>query len=253
MDKGEHMKKINIFIAKRDRDEHLKICLHYLNLANESKKYDVEVHVIDDGFVLEKQNIYDNIRVLYYRLSDKPLFFNKAKLLNFGFERARKDFDWFSIVDVDMIYSSKWLDILNFKINQENYDYVVSHGWKLKEKTQEEVNKLLPFEQLLLLGKEEFAVGPSQVTITKKGYGRIQQYFPGPLYNEKFIGWGGEDSVLSSISRKLKKEKRINKLELPQIWLHQWHKENMGEGNPCYQNNFNLWEKLDTEIRSKKL
>jgi len=93
------MKKVNIFIAKRQRGEQLPICLHYLNLCNQNKKYNVIVYITEDcAYNAIKLPEYKNITIEYLFYPIDGLF-NKSKLLNYGLAKARQDFDWFSIID----------------------------------------------------------------------------------------------------------------------------------------------------------
>ena len=111
------MKKANVIIANRGRDEHLNICLKHLNLANVQDKYDVTVYVVyDDVHTIEQlvNNKYSHINVI--RLF-KPVLsdeFNKAALLNYGLKVmrqnfSREDFSFVSIVDAGNFVFHKYL------------------------------------------------------------------------------------------------------------------------------------------------
>lgn len=246
------MKCVNVYIARRGRREHLENCLYYLNQANSKVRYDVVVFICSDD-PIDVVGDFPNLRMVWTYAPSKVAEFNKARLLNdcvsLGNQSARK-YDWVSIVDLDMIYPENWFTMVEQQMLM-GVDYLVCHGWKLGDGTQNDVNKHPSFEALLQLPKEEFSVGPSQVSISQKGYQIIQQYFPGNLYREEFLGWGGEDSVLSSISRKLSIEKRLQKAELNGIWLHQYHEF---KGNhPTYPANYTLYKKINSEIMSKTL
>jgi hypothetical protein len=248
---------INILIAKRDRLEHILNCLRFLNYANEKKEFDVNVYVCEDtedcnSIIAPWKNIdqFSNLNIISVYLKNTGVF-NKAKLLNTGIRNfINKPFDWFSVIDCDMLYPPDFFNTIKLSISQGN-DYIVCHGWKLKEGTQVQVNNAKLFDSIRNLPKEEFIVGPSQVSISYKCYQIIQEYFPGNLYNEEFTGWGGEDSLLSSVSRKLFLEKKIKKVEINGKWIHQWH-EFMGN-HPYYEQNNSLFKKLHAEIMNKNL
>lgn len=75
------MKKLAIIVPERDRAEHMKIFVPFMQ------------------DLLDKENI--DYRILIVTQDDnKP--FNRAKLLNIGFDLA-KDCDWFAFHDIDML------------------------------------------------------------------------------------------------------------------------------------------------------
>ena len=243
---------VKVVIAKRNRLEHTLNCLRFLDYANEHKYFDVNVCVCDDTYSEFLTNDYSfaNLSVTKIHLKNEGAF-NKSQLLNEGIKNSTSGtFDYMMIVDCDMIYSPTTFSVVNNLISQ-GYDYVVCHGWKLGEGTQNLVNSANSFDDVYKLPKEEFNVGPSQVSISNKGYQIIQQYFPGKLYREEFAGWGGEDSVLSSVSRKLALDGKLRKTEVSNVWLHQYHEFN---GNhPLYKSNLQLFKQIDAMIMHKNL
>jgi len=75
------MKKLAIIVPERDRAEHMKIFVPFMQ------------------DLLDKENI--DYKILIVTQDDtKP--FNRAKLLNIGFDLA-KDCDWFAFHDIDML------------------------------------------------------------------------------------------------------------------------------------------------------
>jgi hypothetical protein len=246
--------RVNVYIAKRGRDEHLKNCLHYLNEANRERRYLVTVFITEDRSCPSGAfpcSIYNHLSV-WWSICNIGGAFNKSKLLNKCIEDGNQlEYDWFSICDLDMIYPPNWFHLVEQEI-KTGVDYLVCHGWKLGEETQESVSQSKAFEELLLLSKVEFPVGPSQVSMTSRCLRLLLNTFGSPLYDESFIGWGGEDSILSSMSRKLYSEGRIIKRELPGVWLHQYHEEKKG-GHPDYRKNFEHYQQRNAEIEVWKL
>jgi len=248
------VKQVNIYIAKRDREEQFLNCLHYLNEANKNNKYMVTVIVAEDVDKLSYRSIsFPNIEVKFLEFISTGLF-NKSKLLNACIECGDKlDYEWFQICDLDMLYSPDYFDMVGSLIGN-GADYIVCLGWKLLEGSDYLVQKHLPFNVILETNlKSEFIDGPSQIAVTRKGHNIIKKYFPESLYNAEFLGWGGEDSVLSSKSRILEIRGKLNKVKLRKIWIHQWHVEKKGEGNPHYAENLALYNKLNAEIMSKNI
>lgn len=228
-------KKFNIVIAKRDRDEYLKLCLHYLNIA--AQGYDVEVTIsCDDMSNLMEFNTFNfrfsNLNILWLS-NEKINNFCKSKLLNKALLNMRYDFDYVSIVDIDMIYRK---DFFSFLLKHMSDDlYLISHGYKLEQKSF----KKLYFDTLLnidwqnignLIDKNlqhegaSLTTYPSQITLSKKLYVKLVDILnTGDLYDENFIGWGGEDSYLSFFSSYCEKLGILKKQCMADIWYHIWH------------------------------
>lgn len=76
------MERLAIIVPYRDRKEHLKKFVPYMEkyLSDDEIEYSI--------FIIEQAD-------------DKP--FNRAKLLNIGFKETEKDFDYFAFHDVDML------------------------------------------------------------------------------------------------------------------------------------------------------
>ncbi len=225
------MKKANVIIANRGRDEHLNICLKHLNLANVQDKYDVTVYVVyDDVHTIEQlvNNKYSHINVI--RLF-KPVLsdeFNKAALLNYGLKVmrqnfSREDFSFVSIVDADMIYSELFFDTIASKAIEK--EYIVCHG----RNHDYSVNR-----------------GPSQITLTSKLYYLFLEIYGENLYDEAFIGYGAEDSELSFKANDMRDVGLLRKISLPNMWVHMYHeKRTINEKNIEL---FNIKRELNKEI-----
>jgi hypothetical protein len=233
---------VNIIIAKRDRTEQLLTCLYYLNLANADKRFNVEVYIAEDTeFCVPIKLSYEYIKVFNYNVERKNNLFNKSRLFNYAISQARKNFDWMSIVDIDMVYSDKFFYEILCLINSE-YNYIVSHGYKLAQAETEFIMRTRPnISDIKRYPKEEFIVGPSQITITKPVLDLFIDLFGPKFYDEYYEGWGAEDSDHSFKSMMLYAKKKIKKADLNKQWYHLWHTSayvNQGQ----YEKNFKYFQ-----------
>lgn len=242
------MKKFNIIIAKRERDEYLRWCLHFLNKANREKKHDVNIYVIDDSQIVPREDDnYNNVKVFryYWRVSND---FNKSSLLNYGLKIMRHDFDYVSIVDVDIVYSSEFFDKIASRVD-DNIWYV-SSGYKLTAEAMYEDFNVINWQDLSrytdnsLIEENIRQLYPSQITLSVLLYYKILLIMKWKnLYNDKFIGWGGEDSVLSSLSSDLQRKGILKKIYDQNMWLHLYHKK-LNNNAKQYEKNKILFHEL---------
>lgn len=214
--------RVNIIIAKRDRHEHLKMCLHYLNNCCADKSFRVSVYVVDDSVNGITYTPYPNFNLVYLPYPNSGIF-NKSKLINYALSKM-DDFDWFSLVDVDMIYAADFLSRIQKKITL-NYEYIVSHGYKMGKTLSEYTAANLPPIEYITSASDitEFRVGPSQITMTKRTYQRFLDVFGSPLYDEFYEGWGAEDSDISVKSVLLRSRHMLLKDEVYNLWYHIFH------------------------------
>jgi len=217
------MRTINILIPKRGRIEYLKVCLHYLNTANADRKYDIIVYVVDDTETGYPLPVYDNIQVQQEYLKGDG-WFNKSKLLNYGLSKARYDFDHISVVDADMCYTTNFFGAVSASFDN-GADYIVSHGYKLTEASSKHVYSLPAIGEIDNYEKEEFKVGPSQISMNRKCLDALKTYFGDKLYDEAYSGWGGEDSDLSLKSKILDRLGKIKKISINSMWYHLYHQQ----------------------------
>jgi hypothetical protein len=229
-------KNINVIVAKHERDDYLAVCLHYLNIANKSRRYNVDVYIVDDrgrrnNLCLENIDIH----TLYLPILDKH--FNKAKLLNYGLETMNSGFDWLSIIDVDMIYHTRFFETIDTYMT--NRAYIICSGMYLDPKQTEEYKNLLIKQPYYSNGTYP---GASQISMSKQVYELFQKIYGEKLYCEDFIGWGGEDSDVSLRALDLKTLGLIDRIKIKDMWMHMNHDKR--EENSEF--NYLLFEKRRT-------
>ena len=136
-------KKLSIIIPYRDREEHLKIFLKIIKRKINVPNYDV--------LIVEQDN-------------EKP--FNRAKLLNIGFDLKKDESDYFCFHDVDMIPE------------EADYSYVEqpTHG----------ISGIKPYGYGLSSNSYYGGVN----FFNKEDFIKINGY------SNEFWGWGGEDNDL---------------------------------------------------------
>jgi|PlaIllAssembly_1097288.scaffolds.fasta_scaffold153897_3 hypothetical protein len=233
--------KGNVLIAKRGRDSYLRTCLHYLNKANSSNKYDIQITVIDDSDYLPNDTKLDHISVNYIQFKTGSRFFNKAKLLNVGLRKMRPDFDWVSVVDIDMVYAPSFFD--SVCIDRPGCPYIISTGYKLDDiSTAVVMTTHTSFEEILpLVTGEPFTNAPSQITLARSTINLLSRIFDSDkIFCEEFEGWGGEDSEMSFKARELAKHQLITKYHIPNMWYHLWHEDSRDETQ--FQKNLEIFE-----------
>lgn len=142
------MKKLGIVVPYRDREEHLKVFIPYMN-----------------NFLNQQQIPY---KIVVVEQLDK-LSFNRAKLMNIGYDFLKDDYDYFCFHDVDHIPEDgadySWVDTpthLSQYVSQFNY--------------------ILPYPNMFggvsMFNKKDF--------IKVNGFSNIMW------------GWGGEDDEMRS-------------------------------------------------------
>jgi hypothetical protein len=143
-------KKLSIVIPYRNREEHLKIFLKIIKRKINVSNYDI--------LIVEQDN-------------QKP--FNRAKLLNIGFDLKKDESDYFCFHDVDMIPE------------EADYSYVEqpTHGLHAIKHLGYRLSTHSYYGGVNYFNKEDF--------IKINGY------------SNEFWGWGGEDNdILSRVKSK---------------------------------------------------
>jgi tetratricopeptide (TPR) repeat protein len=244
--------KFNIIIAKRDRTEHLFTCLHYLNLSNAEQFHDVEVHISHDDDVALECSRFKHMKVFFHPAGKRERF-NKSRLLNNAIVNARLNYDILIIVDLDMVYSERFLDLISYLIGQ--YDHIISFGFKISETDSKFIIEELPSFNAIKALKREIMDTGSQISLNKKACRKIMEVAGRQqLYNEYYEGWGCEDSEISAITGDLEKMGIIKTALVDNMWYHLWH-ENAYESRyfdkDMYNRNVSYLENFIKRLRSK--
>jgi hypothetical protein len=258
--------KFNVIIPTRGREKYLDHCITNLIIAASGK--DVSIYIISDEnyYVLSKNQdkLYgEGIRVFSYKVQKKYEQFNKSYLINAGLSRMRKDFNYVSIVDADMMYNPNFFDAIidickkdvyfisgGYKLNQAAKYWVFEDNWRYTDipKSSGSYTRTTEYEN-------DNQLYPSQITLSYNLYNKLLSILQTKsLYHEGFIGWGGEDSYLSFFSRECEKRGIIKKIYLSHIWYHLWHppaKESKEFDKGQHDKNVNLLYHLNEINRTK--
>jgi hypothetical protein len=209
---------INIIVAKRDREEDYDIFLHYLNKI--SVGHDVTVYVTSSKDTLKYPPEYfqflENIFVNHQH-APAPSF-NKSILLNQGLARMRSHYDVVCIMDIDMVYNQGFFTKVESLIKR-GHNYIVCSGQNLSEEQTFQVFEKIP-EEVHDVGVQ--FTGCSQICLTEDALDTLEDLF-GFVYDDKFEGWGGEDSDLSYKSSVLHNHALLSKTVLKDVWNHLEH------------------------------
>lgn len=206
--------KISIIIAKRGRDKQLEACLHYLDQAYEA---DLRVCIVDDSPNIPPPKC-NNFPVDWIPLPNAGLF-NKSKLLNKGIG-INQEADRIAIVDVDMIYRPGFINKI---AKSDDITYIVSSGHHIPIQHAESIMETKPEISAVESMKSEAFCGPSQIVVSQKIIRLFKDTYGGQFYNEQFLGWGCEDSLVSFRSVELVRRKLIKKVILNNMWYHLDH------------------------------
>lgn len=215
--------KINIIIAKKDRESHLGACLHFLNESAKHQVNDIKVYVVDEYTSESNTNLpapnYSHISVHRVKVPSTSDLFNKSCLLNIGLIVMRQQYDWVAIVDVDMVHRETFFTKINTLIS-DKYQTCVCKGFSL-----DSFHSSILLNGRMVLPDPELTLrynGNSQIILTKYAVDLIQDIY-GELYCEKFKGWGGEDSDMSFRLKDLSKVGLIAQQRVEGVWYHLWH------------------------------
>ncbi len=225
----------NIIIPKRGRDDHFETCMIYLNKAAAYIDTPVKVYVVSEKPCTLK-NWTPNLTVVAVPVEHDPIFC-RAKFLNAGLAAMGKDFNYVSIIDGDMIYRKDFFRIVQ-GIDEDTY--FVSGGLKLEEEFTRQclVNSTdfygVSIDHIIEESRKENRrmLYPSQITLSKTLYYKILSILEREtLYDNRFRGWGGEDSELSFFSRACHQAGVFKKEYHPSIWHHLFHLRPWDDGS----------------------
>lgn len=229
------MKKVNLLISKRGRDDYLKLVLHNFNLSDNIKDYDITIYIgEDDESNIGKidYSVYKNIKIEHIyiaNLAEAGELFCRGHIFNQLLQKMRQDYDWLSIADTDMIYRKSFFDdvakVLASGDNKEKV--VIAKG--VYSGTQD------AWQEILAANKDydfivsnyphtDFATN-SQVSFTRAYHEKIKQtlavksIFDTNSLGHNFIGYGIEDTLVKRILQYSKTEVVL----LQNAWVHLWH------------------------------
>jgi len=217
--------KINVVIAKKEREAHLGACLYFLNeAAKHQGNDDIVVYVVDeylceDNITLPAFN-YSNIKVHRINVPSCSDEFNKSRLLNTGFILMRQDYDWVAVVDVDMVYWTTFFAKMNALLTSEATTCVCK-GYSLDSAISTCIlngKMALPDPELTLRYN-----GNSQIVLTRYVVELIRDIYGGEIYCDGFKGWGGEDSDMSFRLKDMIAANLITQKRVDAMWFHLWH------------------------------
>ena len=230
------MNKINLIIAKRNRDDYLNLVLHNFNLSNQNKKHDVAVYIGEDI----RENInkfnyskYHNLKIEHIYVPNLPEaqgLFCKANILNTLLIKMRQDYDFVCVVDTDMVYRNDFFDLISsiLKSGQSMENLLFSLGAYTDANTDYKKIQRDRFSYDAIIkstSHKAWTAGHSQISITRayhehiKKILSIQSIYDTKSLGHNYIGYGGEDTLVKWILQSSK----AKVIKLPDIWVHVWH------------------------------
>lgn len=253
----------NIVITKRKRDRHISKCLHYLNNAAKQvvKKNEINVYVMYDD-VFKNDLKLNNINIFSHRVNlDQKKPFCKTILLNKAHEKMTQFYDILITLDNDIIVKKDFFK--QILTNCKATNMVFLGGLKLNQVSTEKILNSDIDHDLIFEKNNEFGeISPiSVIENSQQAYiGNIALHYKmveqiknitnkNKLYDDRFIGFGGEDSVLSFLSMDLMRTGLAKRIYLPDAWRHLYHERNTD--NPYYKKNVNLMNTLINYNRNK--
>lgn len=255
------MTKINIIIAKRGRDDYLKLVLHNLNQSDNIRNYDVAFYVgedMKDNIDKVDYSIYKNIKVNHLYIPNLPQagkLFCRGHIMDMLLREMRQDYDFFCILDTDLVYQPNFLDDMVNTINRSTNDVCVLANGSYMEQNAD-IDKIFKhnysYQQIMEKYKHTPHTGSSQISFSKKYHGKIKQalniesiYDTGSL-GYYFIGWGREDTLV----RKIILRSGAELIALKNSWVHVWHPpQEMKQESMSY--NADILSLLEDEVKDR--
>lgn len=222
-------------MAKRGRNDYLKLALHNLNQADNIHNYDVAVYIGEDL----KENVdqidysaYSNLTIhhLYVpNLIQANGLFCKGHIMNSILCQMRQNYDFMSIIDIDIVYKKSFLDEMSNTLSSSNDENICLHTSGFYTQECPDYQKILKnncdYEEILNNYPYIKHPGVSQISFTKVYHESIKQklkinsiYDTGSL-GYHFMGWGREDTLIQKIMKLYK----TNIIILEDAWVHVWH------------------------------
>lgn len=231
------MPAFNVLIPKRGYTEFVKQSLRFMDLA--SRGHNVVVYLIENN---DEPVPYDMQYAKVEQLVETETAsqpFQRGALLNFGLARMRQDASFLTILDADSLICPNFFDIVAEETGPQTH--AVTLGISLAKSTQAS-----SFDPNLTWDEgQTFAVdssrpgGLSQFTIRLEFYRKVLEFFEiSELYLRCFIGWGGEDNIVTDYFRALRHHNQCEIKMLKDMFLHIWHPHN--KSSETFQKNLDL-------------
>jgi hypothetical protein len=246
----------NVVITKRKRNEYIEKCLYYLNEAAvySRGKHDINVYVAYDD-IFEPDTKLKCLNIFSIRIDcnlRQP--FHKTRLLNDAHKRMTENYDFLITLDNDIIVKKDFFKQINLVCSSNRMCFL--GGIKLTESSTEKIIHDRPdiddifnyesqygqiIEDSRKENRQQAYIG--NIALHRKMVEKIKTITAkDELYDERFIGFGGEDSVLSYLSRDLEVTGFAIRAYLPDAWRHMYHRRNTD--NPYYNENVRVMESL---------
>lgn len=215
--------RARIVIPRRGRGERLATCLHYLSAASAAGRHQAEALVVDDSPqpITLDPDAFPGLTLRYHHhpaAAGAP--FSRAALLNAGIA-APGTWDWCGILDLDMIVCADYLDRVGATIAG---GYLCLQGAALgPEATAAAVTGRPPFgvaagwPRLAFVTRSQIAFTPAWLALFREVFGA------GGLYDERFEGWGYQDTLPDLAARLMAEGGLADKRFLADAWLHLHH------------------------------
>ncbi len=256
------MIKINIIIAKRGRDEYLKLALHNFNEADSIRKYDIDIYIGED--LKENINkidysIYKNIKVHHLYISNLPQagdLFCRGYIMDNLMRRMRQEYDFLCIADTDIVYRKSFIDEIVHRLSRQTRGdaCLVANGFY----TEQSIDLSRTFRQKYDYNKilEDYAytphTGSSQISFTQRYHEKIKKALNiKSIYDTNslgyyFIGWGREDTLV----RKIIIGSGAKLIAVKEAWVHIWHPSQEMK-NESMNYNANVLSLLEEEVEGR--
>ena len=229
------MNKINLIIAKRNRDDYLSLVLHNFNLSNQNKKHDVVVYIGEDI----KENInkfdyskYHNLKIEHIyvpNLLEAKGLFCRGHIMNVLMQKMRQDYDFVCVADTDMVYRNDFFEQLSarLKSGDDMESCLIAKGvyTELGTDCKKILEEKIGYDEIVRdTSWKDFATN-SQISLTrayhehlKKVLGTKSIFDAGGL-GQNYTGYGGEDTLVKRILQSSK----VQVIFLANAWIHVWH------------------------------